>query len=236
VGTCLLQEDFHEVTKDYPDAWHSMNLVAEHRLRMLHSSPVYKGWSLNQKQQTAPSSLLSIKIEQVLEVRHSCNALYRDAQYTSPSGFSLMNATRRTLFHLPPFFLQCSFKVLLDMRRIYVGRQPQVLVTCQDIEAQLSSTDTGHVYSSRYLWQCVSLQCVCTLLICDCMSDAALCSRCQPLACLLPGLIRLATTAGCLGQTQHPAAGGRPKLALACPSSSRPPAHAGASGEVLALR
>ena len=93
-GACLLQEDFHEVTKDYPDAWHSMNLVAEHRLRMLHSSPVYKGWSLNQKQQTAPSSLLSIKIEQVLEVRHSCNALYRDAQYISPSGFSLINAKR----------------------------------------------------------------------------------------------------------------------------------------------
>ncbi|KAL0040935.1 hypothetical protein WJX79_010523 [Trebouxia sp. C0005] len=63
----LTKADFHEVTKDYPDAWHSMNLVAEHRLRMLHSSPVYKGWSLNQKQQTAPPSLLSIKIEQVLE-------------------------------------------------------------------------------------------------------------------------------------------------------------------------
>ncbi len=45
-----------------------MNLVAEHRLRMLHGSPVYKQWSASQKQQTAPSNKLSIKIEQVLEV------------------------------------------------------------------------------------------------------------------------------------------------------------------------
>ena len=104
VNICLLQEDFHEVTKDYPDAWHSMNLVAEHRLRMLHSSPVYKGWSLNQKQQAAPSSLLSIKIEQVLEVRHFCDALYREAQYTSPSGYSFINAGRRSALQFPPSF------------------------------------------------------------------------------------------------------------------------------------
>ena len=103
VNICLLQEDFHEVTKDYPDAWHSMNLVAEHRLRMLHSSPVYKGWSLNQKQQAAPSSLLSIKIEQVLEVRHCCNALYRDAQHTSPSGFLSVNAKSDSC-SIPPLF------------------------------------------------------------------------------------------------------------------------------------
>ncbi len=132
-----------------------------------------------------------------------------------------------------------------------------VLVTCEDIEAQLSSTDRGHVCSSLYLRQCVSLQCVCVLysyVIACLMPDVqscrdkiclgrvmmrlvtAPCTKCQLLASLLPGLIRLATIAGCLGQTQHPAAGGRPKLALACPSSSRPPAHAGASGEVLALR
>lgn len=121
MNICLLQEDFHEVTKDYPDAWHSMNLVAEHRLRMLHSSPVYKEWNINQKQQTAPSSLLSIKIEQVLEVRHYCNALYREAQYTSPSGFSFINAKRHSLFIFPLFFLQCSFKVLLYMTRIHAG-------------------------------------------------------------------------------------------------------------------
>ena len=232
-----------------------MNLVAEHRLRMLHSSPVYKGWSINQKQQTAPSSLLSIKIEQVLEVRPPCNALYREAQYSSPSGFSKVNAKRHSSSISPlSFFLQCSFDMLLYVRRIYVSKQPQVLVTCQDVEAHLSSTDTGHVYSSLYLRQYVSLQCVYSYVITRLMLDVqscrdkiclvrammrlvtARCSRCQLLAFLLPCLIRLVTTAGCLGQTQHPAAGGRPKLALACPSSSRPPAHAGASEEVLALR
>lgn len=65
-----MQEDFHEVTQDYPDAWHSMDLVAEHRLRMLHSSPAFKQWTAGQKQQTGSSSKLSIKIEQVLEVGH----------------------------------------------------------------------------------------------------------------------------------------------------------------------
>lgn len=172
VNICVLQEDFHEVTKDYPDAWHSMNLVAEHRLRMLHSSPVYKGWSLNQKQQTAPSSLLSIKIEQVLEVRLFCNALYREAQYSSPSGFLEGNAS------VAFYAFYCSIKrhscfisllsfcnapsICCYMRRMYAGRQ--VLVTHQDIEAQLSSTDKGHVYSSLYLRQSFSFQCVSTVL------------------------------------------------------------------------
>ena len=64
----MLQEDFLEVTKDYPEAWHSMNLVAEHRLRMLHNSPAFKQWQETQKRQPSPSSKLSIKIEQVLEV------------------------------------------------------------------------------------------------------------------------------------------------------------------------
>ena len=63
-----LQDDFLEVTKDYPGAWHSMNLVAEHRIRMLHSSPAFTQWQDNQKKQPSPSSKLSIKIEQVLEV------------------------------------------------------------------------------------------------------------------------------------------------------------------------
>lgn len=72
---CVVQEDFHEVSKDYPEAWHSMNLVAEHRLRMLHGSPVYKQWQANQKRQAAPASKLSIKIEQVLEVNCGLDAL-----------------------------------------------------------------------------------------------------------------------------------------------------------------
>lgn len=63
-----LQDDFLEVTKDYPEAWHSMNLVAEHRIRMLHSSPAFTQWQDNQKKHPSPSSKLSIKIEQVLEV------------------------------------------------------------------------------------------------------------------------------------------------------------------------
>ncbi len=57
-------------------------------------------------------------------------------------------------------------------QRIYAGKQPRVLVTRQDIEAQLSSTDKGHVYSSLYLRQCVSLQCVCTVPIRDRTSNA----------------------------------------------------------------
>ena len=64
----MLQDDFLEVTKDYPEAWHSMNLVAEHRIRMLHSSPAFRQWQGNQKKQPSPASKLSIKIEQVLEV------------------------------------------------------------------------------------------------------------------------------------------------------------------------
>ena len=64
----MLQDDFLEVTKDYPEAWHSMNLVAEHRIRMLHSSPAFRQWQDHQKKQPSPSSKLSIKIEQVLEV------------------------------------------------------------------------------------------------------------------------------------------------------------------------
>ena len=63
-----VQEDFVEVTHDYPDAWHSMDLVAEHRLRMLHTSGAYAKWQIVQKTQPHPSSKLSIKIEQVLEV------------------------------------------------------------------------------------------------------------------------------------------------------------------------
>lgn len=61
-----------EVTHDYPDAWHSMDLVAEHRLRMLHTSGAYEKWQAVQKTQPHPSSKLSIKIEQVLEVSLSC--------------------------------------------------------------------------------------------------------------------------------------------------------------------
>ncbi len=46
-----------------------------------------------------------------------------------------------------------------------ICRQPQVFVTCQDIEAQLSSTDKGHVYTLPEV--------VCQpSLICDCTSDA----------------------------------------------------------------
>lgn len=68
----MLQEDFLEVTKDYPEAWHSMNLVAEHRLRMLRTSPAFKQWQETQKRQPPLSSKLSIKIEQVLEVTTHC--------------------------------------------------------------------------------------------------------------------------------------------------------------------
>lgn len=75
-----LQDDFLEVTKDYPEAWHSMNLVAEHRIRMLHSSPAFTQWQDNQKKQPSPSSKLSIKIEQVLEVP-TCTT---DPAYTNP--------------------------------------------------------------------------------------------------------------------------------------------------------
>ncbi|KAL3154475.1 hypothetical protein ABBQ32_013941 [Trebouxia sp. C0010 RCD-2024] len=66
----LTKEDFLEVTKDYPEAWHSMNLVAEHRLRMLHTSPAFKQWQETQKRQPSPTSKLSIKIEQVLEAQN----------------------------------------------------------------------------------------------------------------------------------------------------------------------
>ena len=65
------QEDFVEVTHDYPDAWHSMDLVAEHRLRMLRTSNAYAKWQAMHKSQPNTSSKLSIKIEQVLEVGNS---------------------------------------------------------------------------------------------------------------------------------------------------------------------
>lgn len=56
------------MTHDYPDAWHSMDLVAEHRLRMLRTSNAYAKWQAMQKSLPNTSSKLSIKIEQVLEV------------------------------------------------------------------------------------------------------------------------------------------------------------------------
>ena len=71
-----------EVTHDYPDAWHSMDLVAEHRLRMLHTSGAYEKWQAVQKTQPHPSSKLSIKIEQVLEVSLSriCTSFTQQSQ------------------------------------------------------------------------------------------------------------------------------------------------------------
>lgn len=64
----FVQEDFLEVTHDYPEAWRSMDLVAEHRLRMLRTSGAFAKWQSLQKTQPNASSKLSIKIEQVLEV------------------------------------------------------------------------------------------------------------------------------------------------------------------------
>lgn len=46
-----------------------MDLVAEHRLRMLRTSDAFCRWQSLQKAQPNASSKLSIKIEQVLEVR-----------------------------------------------------------------------------------------------------------------------------------------------------------------------
>ena len=98
-----LQDDFLEVTKDYPEAWHSMNLVAEHRIRMLHSSPAFTQWQDNQKKQPSPSSKLSIKIEQVLEVP-TCAAgpaythLSCFAMHTCPVCSAQINCCRLQLF------------------------------------------------------------------------------------------------------------------------------------------
>ena len=48
-----------------------MDLVAEHRLRMLRTSNAYAKWQAMQKSLPNTSSKLSIKIEQVLEVGDS---------------------------------------------------------------------------------------------------------------------------------------------------------------------
>lgn len=68
MGAFSAQEDFLEVTHDYPEAWRSMDLVAEHRLRMLRTSNAFAKWQSLQKAQPNALSKLSIKIEQVLEV------------------------------------------------------------------------------------------------------------------------------------------------------------------------
>ena len=61
----MLQEDFDEVMRGYPDSAHSMDLVAEHRLRVLHSSEAWKSLATQQSLQT---SGMRGKIQQALEV------------------------------------------------------------------------------------------------------------------------------------------------------------------------
>ena len=61
----MLQEDFDEVMRGYPDSAHSMDLVAEHRLRVLHSSEAWKSLVTQQSLQT---SGMRGKIQQALEV------------------------------------------------------------------------------------------------------------------------------------------------------------------------
>ncbi len=54
--------------KDYPDSRRAMDLIAEHRLRTLHSS---SAWQFKQDALGAKSVSLGAKIESVLEVRSS---------------------------------------------------------------------------------------------------------------------------------------------------------------------
>ena len=63
----MLQEDFDEVMRGYPDSAHSMDLVAEHRLRVLHSSEAWKSLATQQSLQT---SGMRGKIQQALDVSH----------------------------------------------------------------------------------------------------------------------------------------------------------------------
>ncbi|EIE18161.1 camp-binding domain-like protein [Coccomyxa subellipsoidea C-169] len=61
----LSKENFDGVMKDYPDSRRAMDLIAEHRLRTLHSS---SAWQFKQDALGAKSVSLGAKIESVLEM------------------------------------------------------------------------------------------------------------------------------------------------------------------------
>ena len=74
----MMQEDFLEMMKTYPQSFKAMDLVAEHRLRSLHNS---QAWQM--RQQTSNETHLGSIIEQILQValstflQGSCTALAR---------------------------------------------------------------------------------------------------------------------------------------------------------------
>ena len=65
-----LQEDFDEVMKTYPESFKAMGLVAEHRLRSLHRSSVWRERQQQQAGEAGPHGHghLGAKIEQLLQV------------------------------------------------------------------------------------------------------------------------------------------------------------------------
>ena len=67
----LMQEDFLEVMKTYPESFKAMDLVAEHRLRSLHKSQAWQS-----RQQSCNETLLGSIIEQILQARFLCTQLH----------------------------------------------------------------------------------------------------------------------------------------------------------------
>ncbi len=64
-----MQESFDGVMVEYPESFKAMDLVAEHRLRVLHAS---EAWVARPTTARSPiAAEIGAKIDQILEVRHS---------------------------------------------------------------------------------------------------------------------------------------------------------------------